>query len=106
MLFSDHILFGIKVLSSFADFSFRKICFYESLSLLRLKFLYAETNPFELCIRKLNANGFNGHIFAGYCGRRLGNMPDITFTVFLVLTKICSVKTARTENGLFLSEIR
>ena len=30
-------------------------------------------------------------------------MPDITFTVFLVPTKICSVKTARTENGLFLS---
>ena len=30
-------------------------------------------------------------------------MPDITFTVFLVPTKICSVKTVRTENGLFLS---
>ncbi len=35
------------------------------------------------------------------CGRRLGNMPDIT--IFLSRQKSAFVKTARTENGLFLS---
>ena len=54
-----------------------------------------------LCIRESNPNGFNGHIFAGYRGRRLGNMPDIT--IFLSRQKSAFVKTARTENGLFLS---
>ena len=53
-----------------------------------------------LCIRESNPNGFNGHIFAGYRGRRLGNMPDIT--IFLSRQKSAFVKTARTENGLFL----
>ena len=38
------------------------------------------------------------------CGRRLGNMPDIT--IFLSRQKSAFVKTARTENGLFLFKIR